>query len=71
MAGEDSGENKEVRVGRCGICEVLEDNRVSLISENWPLSGYICSSTSLTTVDKGKKKLARFLVGQSKLGPPS
>ena len=70
IVGEDRGENKEVRVGRHGIYEALEDIRVSLKSENWPLFSCICSSRSLTTADKKKKKLDRILAGQSKLGPP-
>lgn len=57
-----------MRVGRHGIYEALEDIRVSLKSENWPLFSCICSSRSLTTENKRKKKLDRILAGQSKLG---
>lgn len=55
---------------RCGIREALEGIRVALKSENWSLFCGVCSSISLTIAGKRKKKLARILAGQCKLGLP-
>lgn len=70
MDAEDQGRTKKWETGGMASVKPLEDTRIALISENWPLFCYICSSRSLTTVGKGKKKLARIPAPQCELGLP-